>query len=232
MPVGIFSESPHRAKYQGTVFQAWTRHAEPSPALLYLMFVLFPLAPSTTQGEWGCSIPCKPYIRGHSHTFESGQPAWNAILLLLNTCNHHCRNWMGCAALCNSCDVRQLAPQSSWKHELLLAPQQESTGTWSHQQSLLVPASSHFGRVLPRWQRLALPSEVLSPEGPITGSSLGAVRLDKEEQREQQRRQRQVKASKVTQENMCLLLSQFEEQVSKFCRLRSLILSVFMRGKV
>lgn len=73
--------------------------------------------------------------------------------------------------------------------------------------------------------------EVVSPEGPITGSSLGAVKLDNEEQREQQRRQRQVKASNVTQDKMCLPLCQFEVQVFKSCRLRSLILSAIMRGK-
>lgn len=73
--------------------------------------------------------------------------------------------------------------------------------------------------------------EVLSSEGSITGSSLGAERLDKEEQREQQRRQRQVKASNMTHENMCLPLSQFEVQVLKLCRLKSLILSAVMRGK-
>lgn len=87
------------------------------------------------------------------------------------------------------------------------------------------------------WQGAALMretglvQEVLSPEGPITGSSLGAVKLDNEEQREQQRRQRQVKASDVTEDKMCLPLCQFEVQVFKSCRLRSLILSAIMRGK-
>lgn len=52
--------------------------------------------------------------------------------------------------------------------------------------------------------------EVLPPEGPITGSSLRAVKLDNKEQREQQRRQRQVKAPNVTQDKKGLPLSQFE----------------------
>lgn len=115
-----------------------------------------------------------------------------------------------------------------------VAPQQESTGTWSHQQCLLAPANSEVSRALPSWETLALCKRGSLPRRTHHGSSLGAVKLDDEEYREQQRRQRQLKASNVTnvtQDKMCLSLFQFEVQVFMLCRLRSLILSAIMRGK-
>ena len=113
------------------------------------------------------------------------------------------------------------------ERELLLVPEQEIRGTWSHQQCLLVPANSDFGGVLPCWERREWPCirEVLLPEGPIVGSSLGTVKLDNQEQKQQQRRTRQVRAPNVTQDKRCLPLSQFKVlQVFKSSRLRSLIL--------
>lgn len=177
---------------------------------------------------------------GHSHRLKSGQSvtlsAPNAILQACNGISNTFRNWTGHAALCRGCAARQPASQSLRKRGSFCLPQsRRSEVPGLINKCLLAPANSDFSGMLPRLERGGWPCarEVLLPVGSIAGSSLWTVKLDNQEQREQQRRTRQVRAPNVTPEKRCPPLSQFKVlQVFKSSRRRSLILiSNFKKGK-